>query len=113
MQPRDRQHLERIVEYCKRIEATVSRYGNALTSFMGDTDYQQSVSFSLLQIGELVAGLSDKYKASTSGEMPWSAIKAMRNIVVHGYGSINLDTVWETVQSDIPDLKAFCLKALN
>lgn len=28
----------------------------------------------------------------------------MRNRIAHGYFSINLDVVWETVRADLPDL---------
>ena len=108
MQQLDIQRLEKIIEYCDRIARTVDRYGNSFEVFSEDEDYQQSVSFSILQIGELVAGLSAEYKDDTSGLMPWNQIKAMRNIVAHGYGSISLNTVWATVHEDIPELRKFC-----
>ena len=37
-------------------------------------------------------------------EIPWQAIVAMRNRLVHAYFSINLDIVWQTVQNDLPML---------
>ena len=37
--------------------------------------------------------------------MPWNQIKAMRNIVAHNYGNIDIDVLWDTVQYDIPSLK--------
>ena len=88
MLPRDQQRLEKIIDYCRQIKSTVVRYGDSLEQFQTDVDYQQSVSFSVLQIGELVNGLSEEFKAATSSEMQWHQIRGMRNIVVHGYGSI-------------------------
>ena len=108
MQLLDQHRLSHIIDYCKRIHATIERFGNSYDSFVADEDYQQSIAFSILQIGELVAGLSDEYKESTKGKMPWQAIKAMRNIVAHGYGNIELDVVWRTAFEDIPRLRAFC-----
>lgn len=68
---------------------------------------------SILQIGELVAGLSEEYKSETRNRMPWQAIKAMRNIVAHGYGNIELAVVWRTALDDIPRLQAFCEEELK
>ena len=33
-------------------------------------------------------------------------MKGMRNRIAHGYYGINLDTVWETVDTALPDLHA-------
>lgn len=90
MSPRDEQRLKKVVEYCQRIGRTVSRYGNSLDQFQKDEDYQQSICFSILQIGELVNGISDESKAATGKDMPWHQIRGMRNIVAHGYGSIDI-----------------------
>ena len=32
-------------------------------------------------------------------------MKGMRNRLAHGYFAINLDVVWETVQTALPDLR--------
>ena len=112
LQP-DQHRLGHIYDYCCRIQTTIARFGDSYEIFAADEDYQQSIAFSILQIGELVAGLSNEYKTSTKGRMPWQAIKAMRNIVVHGYGNIELQVVWRTVQEDIPALLVFCDEELK
>lgn len=45
--------------------------------------------------------------------MPWNQIKAMRNIVAHNYGSIDAEILWETIENDVPQLKAYCLDILQ
>ena len=40
-------------------------------------------------------------------------MKAMRNMVAHGYGKMDRRIIWETVTTDIPALKAFCEEQLN
>lgn len=55
----------------------------------------------ILQIGELARRLTSEFIVSNS-EIPWRSIKAMRNIVVHAYGSISIPDVWETIENDIP-----------
>ena len=37
--------------------------------------------------------------------MPWAAIVAMRNILVHRYYEVNLDITWLVVQ-DLPEIKS-------
>jgi len=110
---RDISRLEKIIEYCSRIERSITRYGDKFDVFEADEDYQQSVCFSLLQIGELVNGLSEEYLNATRFGMPWHQIKGMRNVVVHGYGSIDRSVVWNTLTGDIPELKKFCIKQLE
>lgn len=61
----------------------------------------------IVQIGELVAQLSDEIKALHPA-VPWRTIKDTRNFYVHAYGSIDIPSVWETLQQDIPMLKASC-----
>lgn len=37
--------------------------------------------------------------------IPFAQIYGMRNRVVHGYFAISLKLVWETIQTDIPELR--------
>ena len=37
-------------------------------------------------------------------EIPWRGIVDTRNRIIHGYGVIDDDAVWEIVSRDIPDL---------
>ena len=113
MQPRDAQRLEHILDYCSRIETTVARLNCSYEAFFNDADLQQSISFSILQIGELAGTLSDELRQTTASEISWQQVKGMRNIIAHQYGSIRLDVIWNTVTNDIPILKAFCEKQLS
>lgn len=40
----------------------------------------------------------------THQEIPWRGIVDTRNRIIHGYGVIDDDAVWEIVTRDIPDL---------
>ena len=59
MQQADRQRLTHIYEYCVSIEKAIQRFGSDFQSFDCDEDFQHSLSFCLLQIGELGGDLSD------------------------------------------------------
>lgn len=61
----------------------------------------------VVQIGELVAQLSDEVKAQNS-MIPWRIIKDTRNFYVHSYGTIDIPSVWDTLSNDIPALKTAC-----
>jgi len=37
-------------------------------------------------------------------DIPWKQISAMRNILIHDYGDVDLEIVWNTTQKDIPKL---------
>ncbi len=37
-------------------------------------------------------------------QVPWRSMRGMRNRIAHGYFEINLDVVWDTVQSALPEL---------
>ena len=37
-------------------------------------------------------------------EVPWRSMRGMRNRIAHGYFDVNLDVVWDTVQTALPEL---------
>lgn len=108
---KDIQILKHVIRYCEKIESTVRRFGEDFDTFLNDPDYRDSVGMNLLQIGELAGKLSAEYVAS-SGQN-WRAIKNMRNMFAHDYGSMDVERIWDTAIADIPILKAACQKELE
>lgn len=37
--------------------------------------------------------------------IPWTDIAGLRNRIVHDYGNVDLEVVYETLTNDIPQLK--------
>jgi uncharacterized protein with HEPN domain len=37
-------------------------------------------------------------------EIPWKAVKGMRNHIAHGYFDINNELIWDVIKNDLPDL---------
>lgn len=62
-----------------------------------------SVMFRMIQISENSAKLTDEFK-SMYANIPWRAIKGLRNRIVHEYGNVDLSVVYDTVKKDIPVL---------
>lgn len=38
-------------------------------------------------------------------EIPWKAVKGMRDHIAHGYFDINSDLVWDVIKNDLPALR--------
>ena len=55
-------------------------------------------------IGEAAKNLPLDFKNKYSG-VPWKDIAGMRDIIVHAYFGVNLDTIWKVVKNDLPKLK--------
>ncbi|MNQ54507.1 hypothetical protein D3C85_685750 [compost metagenome] len=75
-------------------------------SFLTDKRTQQAVIMSLIIIGEAATKIMDGHADFTSShpKVPWRSMRGMRNRIAHGYFDINLEVVWETVQSALPEL---------
>lgn len=54
-------------------------------------------------IGEAAAGVSAESRGKFPG-IPWAEIVGLRNRLIHGYDSVDLDIVWSIVQGDLPAL---------
>ncbi|CAN5605015.1 DUF86 domain-containing protein [soil metagenome] len=62
-------------------------------------------------IGEAGANVSGAGRAETP-KIPWRQIVAMRNRLIHAYFDVNLDILWETVESDLPPLTSTLRRVL-
>ena len=69
--------------------------------FMADEVLQDAVIRNLEVIGEAVTKLSSELKA-VHPDVPWSDIAGMRNRLIHGYMTVNLEIVWDTVATVVP-----------
>ena len=104
---RDIQILQKICGYCEDIVFTHNEFHREYSTFCNNPIYRNAIALCLLQIGELVKKLSDEF-VQTHTEIPWSAIRGMRNVVAHEYGHIDIDTIWETSEAGIIELRDFC-----
>ncbi|MCI9475375.1 HepT-like ribonuclease domain-containing protein [Anaerovoracaceae bacterium 41-7] len=95
--------IRKMLSYCKDIEALMDKYERNFELYQTDISYQYSCNMCIIQIGELVSRLSEDF-LEHHAEIPWYAIKAMRNLHAHDYDNINFEIVWETLIKDIPEL---------
>ena len=76
--------------------------------FLDDKRTQQAVILNLVILGEAVTKLLSQHEPFTAHypQVPWRSMKGMRNRLAHGYFDINLEVVWDTVQTALPSLVA-------
>ncbi len=80
--------------------------GLSREDFLEDKRTQQAVIMSLIIIGEAATKVMEGYAefTQTHAQVPWRHMRGMRNRIAHGYFDINLDLVWDTVQTALPEL---------
>ncbi len=105
-----RRTIQRIDTALKHI-ATVKKdiNGVSLKEFKESDLLVRATAFSLSQIGEQMVNiddhLEDEYK-----ELPWKAIRNMRNIIVHVYDKVKAEVVYEIATNDLESLENSLLK---
>lgn len=62
-----------------------------------------SIHFRLIQVSENNDKLSTAFKEKYN-YLPWRAIKGMRNLIVHDYGTVDMTIVCDTVLNSVPEL---------
>lgn len=72
-----------------------------------DLDSDRMLLFAVVHaievLGEAAARVSDETR-QVAPDIPWSAIVAMRNRLIHGYFDIDTAVVWKTISVEIPAL---------
>ncbi len=64
---------------------------------------QDSVMFRLVQIAENSFKISESFK-SRHLAVTWTAVRGLRNRIVHDYGKVDLSVIFDTVKNDVPEL---------
>ena len=107
---KDKGILLQITKRCNRIIEKVTNINEI--DFSMNEDVKEIICFNLFQIGELANGLSIEF-LNEYNQIQWKQIIGMRNRIVHGYDSINLEIVWSTAIESIPELQANCKNILT
>jgi uncharacterized protein with HEPN domain len=94
--------LNHILDAIKKIEKYTQ--GIDEETFKINDLVQDGVIRQIEIIGEAVKRLSNELTSQYS-HIPWQDIAGMRDKLIHDYFGVDLDTVWLTVEKDIPELK--------
>ncbi|HEY9816380.1 MAG TPA: DUF86 domain-containing protein, partial [Candidatus Obscuribacterales bacterium] len=71
--------------------------------FAADTKTQSAVLYQIAVLGEAVKRLSPEFR-NQHPNIPWSAMAGMRDKLIHDYEGVDVDRIWLTLKSSIPDL---------
>jgi uncharacterized protein with HEPN domain len=77
--------------------------GRSRADYASDTGLRRSVERATELIGEAASNISDATRAAHP-EIPWRKIIGQRNVLIHDYGDVDDDLVWNLVQLEIPKL---------
>lgn len=72
--------------------------------FLKSEKTQKAICMTLLNIGELVKGVSEEIKLKYK-IVAWKEIAGLRDIAAHRYHSLNMERIWFTAKDDLPVLK--------
>jgi uncharacterized protein with HEPN domain len=99
-----RNDRERLLDMRDAIEAVSKYAARGRSAFDADELVQTWIIHHLMLLGEAAAGLSDSF-CDKHPDTPWSKIVGMRNVLIHGYFTIDNDIVWSVIENDLPKLE--------
>ena len=109
MQGKDRILIQKMITYIKEVKEYVNNM--KAEEFLEDKKTMTACAFSVSQIGEIAKEISDETQDKYT-DIPWSAIKGMRNKIVHDYENVDLAVLWGTIEKSLPELKVKLEKIL-
>lgn len=71
-----------------------------IETLQNDPVLLDSMMFRLIQISESARNLSETFKNGYK-DIPWTAIYGLRNRIVHDYGNVNLEIIFNTLKDDV------------
>jgi uncharacterized protein with HEPN domain len=97
----DRISLRQMLDYAQRAQAMMA--GRQRADLDSDVVLQLALTRAVEVIGEAASRVSEPYR-SKHPEIPWRDIVGMRNRLIHGYDTVDVNLLWGTVATELPPL---------
>jgi len=97
----DRLYLISIIESAERITQYVR---DGRDAFMASSLIQDATIRNFETIGEAARHVSTELRRAHP-EIPWREVVGFRDVLIHDYLRVDVDEVWNIVESDLPELK--------
>ena len=108
-----RAHPLRVADYLQHILEAIGNIqdytaGMDSAAFLADRKTCDAVIRNLEVIGEVCNNVAKNHPdfAQKHAHVAWGFAYEMRNALAHGYFTVDLGIVWQTVQNDLPALRA-------
>jgi uncharacterized protein with HEPN domain len=95
-------YLSDIIDACRRIERIASGRDDDL--LVSDEIVRDAILYNIVVIGEAASRLPPQVQAEFPS-IPWSRIRAMRNVLAHEYFGVDRGLVLDTVRNKVPELR--------
>ena len=116
MKKSDLRVADYIIHMLNAIER-IRRYTQGMgdSAFLADELVQDAVIRNLEIVGEAARNIERDHPAFAAAhpDVPWEEMYLMRNRVAHGYFSVDLGIVWQTLQRELPGLQQRLLRLKN
>lgn len=95
-----------LLEDIRSAIARIERYTSGLQRehFVADEKTIDAVARNLEIIGEAVRWVPSDFKHQHA-DIPWEQIAGLRNRIVHDYFGLDLEIIWQVLQTSLPDLR--------
>jgi len=81
-----------------------------------ELQHDRVLELALIRLVEIVGEASARVSSETQAKypsIPWPQVIGMRNRLIHGYDSVDLNILWDTIEVDLPPLIAELRKILG
>jgi uncharacterized protein with HEPN domain len=109
MNEADRERLRHMLAAAR--EAASFAEGRTIEDAAADRMLLLALVKELEILGEAASRISKEGRAAAPG-IPWEKVTGMRNRLIHGYFDWDIEVIWSTLTSNLPDLIRELEKAL-
>jgi uncharacterized protein with HEPN domain len=106
-----------VLDYLTDIVAAIDA-AQAFVASMNDAQFRadQRTVYAVTHALEIVGEAAKRIPETVRGRyptVPWRLMAGMRDRLIHGYNTVDLDVLWKTVAEDLPTTRPLIAEALR